>query len=262
MKYNLYHYNAQTNQWNFHCNFDNKDALIRFLAHGTNTRNFKDRHRWTNHYMDNQNLTGKDTLAHRDWVIARDENGECKLGKFGFVYEHVHYHTMREWYLCDADGRTVDMTMFKDEVFDLAEKFSHYPYPALHMYSRVPAQTKKTRQRQGRAYHHSCHFRCSPKNHRYGRTLKTFEEFDEDVETLLTSHQAQAMKVKPKDMYAKYAWGDDFWRRGPSGWKEHKNTRQWEAKQKRTDAVWVSNESKWDIDMDDISCDEEFDIPA
>lgn len=233
---------------NVHATFNNKEDLIRFLAYGTNTHHNENRTRWTNRYIDEQNITGKDIMASHYWEMARDENGEVRIAWGMPVYDYKHTVKIRPWHLEDEYGRTVDMVMFKEEVYDIVAGMSYYVRNTLSM--RKPPRGKR-KERQGRAYHHCCHFRCTSDNHRYGRTLKTFEESAEDVEELLTAHQMQILKVKPKDMYAEFCWGDDFFRSGPSGWKEHKNSRQWEAKQKRVDSVWVSGESKYDSVADD-----------
>jgi hypothetical protein len=60
-------------------------------------------------------------------------------------------------------------------------------------------------------------------------------------------------------MYANCYWGDDFRRKRSSGWKEHKNTKQWEARQKRTPAAWVSEKRSIMndvVEIDDIVFDE------
>ena len=241
MKYTMYKYDAETDKWYVHTKFNDKEELLRFLCYGTKTHNGLPRHRWTNQYFDEQNLTCKDILVYTRWERQYDEQGNLLI-RFGIpVYSPHEYRTIREWHLEDEEGRTVDANIFKKEVYDMVEEMSFYMRNTLYLrtYKR-----KKTKEKMGRAWHHAVHYRCGSKNHRFGRTLKTVEESAEDVEELLTQHQMQCLKIKPKDMYAKYSWGDDFWTHGSSGWKEHKNSKQWEAKQKRVDAVWIENIDK------------------
>lgn len=245
MKYTMYKYNANTKHWDIYTEFADKTELIHFLAYGTNTHDNAPRHRWTNKYFDGQNLTGKDVVVSHSWTFLRDENGNVRRNEYGPLYEQRIHRDIREWHLEDEDDRAIDMRLFQDDVFDLVAQMGDYERHYLYL-RRWPS--KKRRQRQGRPYRHSFHYRCTQNNHRYSRTLKTHDELDDDIEMILTSHQAQSVKVKPKDMYAKFACGDDFWRSGPAGWKEHKNSKQWEAKQKRTDAVWVSYEDKRNMD--------------
>lgn len=232
---------------NIYATFNNKEDLLHFLAYGTNTRNDAPRCRWTNRYIDEQNITGKDIMTSHYLEMARDENGNIRIAWGVPVYDYKHTSKIRPWHLEDEYGRTVDMAMFREEIYDIVANMSYYVRNTLHM--RKPPRGKR-KERQGRAYHHCCHYRCAPDNHRYGRTLKTFDESADDAEDFLTSHQLRSLKVKPKDMYAKHCCGDDFWTRGHSGWKEHKNSRQWEARQKRVDSVWVSNDSKYDNIVD------------
>lgn len=248
MKYTMYKYDAKTKEWNVHTQFDNKEELLRFLSYGTKTYNGAPRHRWYNPYFDEQNLTCKDVLVNRRWERLRDDEGYLMYDEKGFpLYEHNIYRTVREWHLEDEEGRTVDANIFKKEVYDMVEDMSFYVRNTLYLrtYKR-----KKCKEPMGRSWHHAVEYRCSSKNHRYGRTLKTVEESAEGVEDMLTQHQMQCLKVKPKDMYGKYAWGDDFWRKGSSGWKEHKNVKQWEAKQKRTEHVWVENLDRKQVQID------------
>ena len=241
MKYTMYKYDAATELWNIYQTFEDKDELLRFLCYGTQTHNGLPRRRWTNKYFDEQNLTCKDILVKTRWEKQYDVDGN-PLIRYGMpVYSPFEYRTIREWHLEDSEGRTVDANIFKEEVYDMVEQMSFYMRNTL---SLRKYKRQKTKQRMGRAWHHAIEFRCSSKNHRYSRMMKTAEETADDCEELLTQHQMQVLKVKPKDMYAKYRWGDDFWRHNSTNWKEHKNSKQWEAKQKRVDAVWIENIDK------------------
>lgn len=247
MKYTMYKYDVKTDFWYVYQTFDDREELLRFLSYGTNTRNGSPRRRWTNKYFDEQNLTGKDILVNTRWEKQYDAEGN-PLIRYGMaVYSPCEYRTIREWHLEDSEGRTVDANIFKNEVYDMVENMSFYMRNTLYLRKY---KAKKQRQPMGRAWHHSVEYRCSPKNHRYSRTLKTVEETAEDCEELLTQHQMQTLKVKPKDMYARYCWGDDFWRRNSTSWKEGKNVKQWERKAKREDSVWVENMDKYNGHVD------------
>ena len=241
MKYTLYRYMPQYDAWGVYQTFDNKDQLVRFLVYGTSTGYGKRVH-WTNIYMDNQNLTCKDITTNYRTFVKRDEDGNVIYDKNGFpVYEHIYERKLREWHLEDADGRTVDMRLFKDEVFDIVEQMgsgNQYLYMKRFLYYH------KRKQRQGRPRHHTGHYRYSSKHHRYSRTINA-PGVPDDVEDILTDQQIQRLKTKPKDNYAKGMWGDDFWTYGPTGWKEHKNRKQWEARVKRNDdSTWVDKRDK------------------
>ena len=254
MKYTMYKYDAKTDMWYVFSQLEDKEDLLMFLAYGTNTRNGAKRAHWTNEYFDEQNLTCKDILVESQWKRARDESGELRYDKYGFpMYEHLVSRTLRKWHLEDEEGRTVDARIFKEAVYDIVEEMPFYKRTHLYM---LKYKRKKVRQPQGMRSHHNYSRRCSSKNHRYGRTLKTVEETAEGCEEMLTEHQMQCLKIKPKDMYAKYCWGDDFWRKGSSGWKDHKNTKQWEARQKRTEHVWVEYLDRKQVQIDPYDCEE------
>ena len=237
MKYTMYKYDANVDMWRVYAQLNSKEELLRFLCYGTHTYNGMPRHRWFNPYFDEQNLTFRDILTNTRWERARDDNGEFRYDEKGYpVYNRIYERTIRPWHLEDSEGRTVDARIFKEEVYDMVENMAFFMRNTLYRRTYSPSHKNE---RQGRSYHHAGHYRCSPNNHRYMRTLKTVEGSAEDVEEILTSHQMQALKVKPKDNYARFCWGDDFWTYGPAGWKEHKNVHQWEPRQKRVNAVWV-----------------------
>ena len=254
MKYTMYKYDVRTDMWYVFAQLADKEELLVFLSYGTNTLNGAKRARWTNRYFDEQNLTCKDILVKSHWERARDEQGELKYDAYGFpVYEHNVYRNLREWHLEDEEGRTVDARIFKEAVYDMVEEMPFYKRTHLYM---LKYKRKKVREPMGMASHHNYHWRASTKSHRFGRTLKTVEGNAEDCEEMLTSHQMQCLKVKPKDNYARFCWGDDFITKGSSGWKDHKNTKQWEARQKRTEHVWVENLDRKQVQIDPYDCEE------
>lgn len=241
MMYTLYKYNMATTEWQVHAKFENKDALIRFLSRGTSSFMLKRAH-WSNTYIDNQNLTRKDTSVVRVWdKVRRMYEDEFFRDEYFQRVETV----IRPWHLEDAEGRTVDMKMFRNEVYDYIENGSVHTY-----------YNGKYLTRQGQRSHHRYQYRHGSKNHVFGRTVKTQDEDPEGFDELLTAHQQQSLKVKPKDKYAKFAWWDDFITSGPTGWKNNKHTYQWEPKQKRTPAVWVDKDSPKTVKYEPVEMDE------
>lgn len=242
MKYILYRYIPQNDAWYAYQTFETREKLIAYLALGTSTGYNGKRAHWTNMYIDNQNVTCKDVTVNYRVVAKRDENGNIIRDKNDLpVYESVCDRNLREWHLEDDNGRTIDMRLFKEEVYDIVEKMSESGRQLIFL-RRILSRRKPDR-RQGRPRHHTGHYRCSPHHHRYTRTINA-PDAPEDVDEILTSQQIQRLKTKPKDKYARFMWGDDFWTYGPTGWKEHKNRKQWEARVKRnSDTTWVDNKS-------------------
>ena len=129
MKYTMYKYDVATKLWNIYRTFGDKDELLRFLCYGTQTHNGLPRRRWTNKYFDEQNLTRKDILVNTRWEKQYDEDGNLLI-RYGMpVYSPCEYRTIREWHLEDAEGRTVDANIFKEEVdFTVALNFRSIIY--------------------------------------------------------------------------------------------------------------------------------------
>lgn len=193
--------------WQLTRTFPSKDSLISFLASSINTHYSDFSYHWTSIYFDKLNVTENDEHVFTTLTYVKSNYS-------GIIFPHVETHRqLRPYLFINEFGATVDVRNFKEEVF-------------ARVYARqaglLPAkQYTYRRRRQGQAYHHCIHYRTN--SHLYTRFLNTHDEEYEDCDGHIVK-----WKAKPKDKEAKFKWRDDFWTKGPTGWKEHKARYQYE----------------------------------
>ena len=235
--YTLYNFTNET--WSVLKTFKSKEDFVLFLA-----RAIKNNHRrsWgeTCQYFDGLNLTMKDRKH-----IVRYEYERDVEGAIVFINGYPSIQIINEWqmypyHVKDSEGRSVDIRQWMPEVLDIINN------------NAWPQATHK--ERQGRSYH----------RHARGRRILEIDnpcDFDDDA--ILTSSQMERLGIRPKRIQESKFCGGPYYSINGSGWKNHKNEKQWSAKQRRiSDATYVGNISKREIAamINDVEDDEELEM--
>lgn len=180
--------------------FENEKHLIHTLARYIDKNDSNDETQWTCNWINNQQLTGTDTIAYTDEdneVVAR-------------YWRDIWFHT--------ENGDTIDLRNFWPEVI----KTVHAVDSGLIKLMKSPIKRFYWKQR---GYIPTSHTYSNYRyNIRIGRLAKyaTAEEYYED--------EKFKVRIRPRgrDLQMKSVWWDDFGRRNSAGWKSHKFKKQWE----------------------------------
>lgn len=194
--------------WQLTRTFPSKDSLISFLASSVNTHDSDFYYHWTSIYFDELNVTENDEHVFTTLTYVKSDYSNI-------VLPHTTEHRqLRPYLFLNEFGIHVDVRTFQEEVFARV-------YASLAGLLPEAQYRYHKRRRQGRAYHHCVHYRTN--SHLYTRFLNTHDEEYEDCDGNVVK-----WKAKPKDKTAKFKWRDDFWTKGPAGWKEHRARYQYE----------------------------------
>ncbi len=217
--YTLYNYNNET--WTIFKTFATKDEFVVFLA-----RAIKNNHRrlinQTCPYLDGLNMTMKDREHIVRYEYLRDEEGLIQYVNGYPSIRVVHEWNMYPYHVKDSAGRTVDIRNWLPEILDVIHK-SAWPQP-------------QRKERQGRSYH---------RHARGKRILEIDDSYELEDTEMLTDSQKQKLGIRPKLIEESKYYGGPYYSVNGSGWKNHKNEKQWTAKQRRiSDATYVLDISK------------------
>lgn len=223
MKYFLYKHEANSCSWKLVNSFSNKEQFMQFLAWETKKAS-RNRRSMICPVIEGLNVTRKDVQHVVRHEVIRDEDGYIRLFMGIPAYKTIHEWPLYPYNVRDEFGTSVDIRMWKNDVIAMASD------------DALRAYNPNYKPRGNRPVSH--------RKANYRKIVELNDELDVD-EMLLTAHQMNSLSIRGKRMEESKSWGGPFWSYDSSGWKNHKNSKQWEIRQLRdSDATYVECYSK------------------